>query len=62
MQVLVDEETIDKLDEFFTRSMSKMNVGKSYLDAQAIANWNECAIAVGRLSAQLKMTRDNAQK
>lgn len=60
MKLLIDEIDVDKLVEFFGRTMGKMNAGKSFLDAQAIANWNECGIVVENLGRELKRTRDNA--
>ena len=38
-----------ELKEFFERTMSKMNVGDSALDAQAIGNWNRCGLIVNKL-------------
>ena len=56
---LITDEELEKLHEFFDRTMGKMNVGKSWLDAQAIANWNESGIIVGKLmGAHTKEKRD----
>lgn len=60
MKLLIDETDVDKLVEFFDRTMGKMNVADSFLDAQAISNWNECGVMVQALGNELKRTRDNA--
>ncbi len=54
--VRIPAELAGKLAEFFDRTMGKMNVGASALDAQAISNWNECSGGVEKYCRQDETT------
>jgi hypothetical protein len=58
--VFITEEQVNKLYEFFTRTMSKMNVADSGLDPQEIYNWNECGILIIQMKAEVGTTKIKA--
>ena len=50
--VRIPSALLAALDEFFGRTMGLMRFDTCALDAQAIANWNECSRAIAKLKRE----------